>query len=139
MDCNDRLLQPLEGTRMMNRLEAAAADLLNKTTTTNPRWNYYRAAYLKMARFHRPKKTGTHSKRPHEAAAFADDFLAEEEICRFYVSKCDPKTIAAFAWIIEAARSLPFGADRVLEDRAIRLLEAATNEIRRIQSERGDK
>jgi hypothetical protein len=123
----------------MNRLESAADDLLNKTTTTNPRWNYYRAAYLKMARFHRPKKTGTHSKRPHEAAAFADDFLAEEEICRFYVSKCDPKTIAAFAWIIEAARSLPFGADRVLEDRAIRLLEAATNEIRRIQSERGDK
>jgi hypothetical protein len=123
----------------MNQLESAATDLLDKNITTNPRWHYYRQAYLGMARFHRPKKTGTHSKRPHEAAAFADDFLAEEEISRFYVGKCDAKAIRAFAWIIAAARSLPFGADRALEDRALRLLELASNEIRKIQSERGEK
>jgi hypothetical protein len=121
----------------VDRLEAAADDLLDKNATTDPRWSAYRQAYLLMARIYRPyqsTRVGAHSRRPDEATAFANAFLAEEETCRFYFSKCDLKAIKAFALMVQAAGSWALNCDQ--EDRVNRvigLLELAINEIKKMR------
>jgi hypothetical protein len=66
-----------------------------------------------------------------ESVQYAVQFLAEEDRDSFWIGCSDFRTNKAFMWTIEAARQLASGSSG--NETAIKLLEMAAREVRRVQ------
>lgn len=65
-----------------------------------------------------------------ESVLYANDFIAEENTCKFWIGVSSYATNRAFVFAIEAARLLCSGSD---DDRASKLLKMALAEIRKAE------
>jgi len=92
-----------------------------------------REAYIEMARQanhrpHAPEGARRDDDLKDEAAAYAREFIAEEQTTEFDIGVSDFTTNRALVYTIEAARCMCAGAFGA--DRAVKLLEMALKEAR---------